>query len=163
MAWTNRQKGILKSYQRYAGLADLDYRALLHQVTGATSSRDAHLTQFHFDALMPLLETRAHLAETNGLARGRRPSKLSDWYYWRERAPAKGKASRRELWKIGEIWALLKPYLPETERCDSYLLGIARHATNRQVTGLHDLAVSEAMSLIEALKDRLSHACRRAG
>ena len=92
--WTNRQKGIVKTYQRYAGLADPEYRALLHEQTGATSSRDAHLTQYHFDAFMPRLEIRAHLAETNGLAVGRKPAKLSNWYYWRDRSPERGKASR---------------------------------------------------------------------
>ena len=96
--WTNRQKGIIKTYQRYAGLADPEYRALLHEQTGATSSRDAHLTQYHFDAFMPRLEIRAHLAETNGLAVGRKPAKLSNWYYWRDRSPERGKASSRELW-----------------------------------------------------------------
>lgn len=163
MPWSNLQKGIVKSYQRYAGLSDPDYRAILHQQTGATSSRDTHLTQFHFDVVMPLLEIRAHLAETNGLARGRRPTKLTDWYYWRHRAPAKGKASTRELWKISGAWKALCPLLPETERGPDYLLGIARHATGRDVRDLHDLGLSEALSVIEALKDRLAHALRRAG
>lgn len=162
MAWSNAQKGIIKAYQRYAGMSDPDYRDLLHTYAAATSSRDAHLTQFHFDAIMPLVETRAHLAETNGLARGRRPSKLSNWYYWRNRAPGKGSASTRELWKIRELWDQLIPYLPESERCDSYLLAIASHATGRKVEHLHDLRVPEALSLIEALKDRLAHAIRRA-
>jgi hypothetical protein len=169
MSWTNLQKGILKSYQRYAGLADPDYRALLHQQTGATSSRDAHLTQYHFDALMPLLEIRAHLAETNGRAVGRKPPKLTDWYYWRNRSPERGKASSRELWKISNaqgsgLWDLLTPYLPESERTEHYLRAIAAHACGlRKVEHLHELTVGQCGMLIEALKDRLSHAIRRAG
>lgn len=166
MPWSNLQKGILKAYQRYAGMPDPEYRELLHAQTGARSSRDAHLTQFHFDAIMPLIETRAHLAEVNGLAKGRRPPKLSNWYYWRQRAPARGKISSRELWKITNadhtgIWDLLLPSLPDHERCHAYLCGIASHATGRKVEHLHDLSVAEALSLIEALKDRLRHALRR--
>lgn len=162
MPWSNAQKACIKQYQRYAGMADADYRDLLHTYTGATSSRDAHLTQFHFDAVMPLIETRAHLAEANGLARGRRPAHLSNWYYWRNRAPGKGKASPRELWKIGQIWEQLCPHLPESERTHAYECAVASHATGRKIEHLHDLTIAEALSLIEALKDRLAHAVRRA-
>lgn len=166
--WTHKQKGIVKTYQRYAGMADLEYRALLHTQTGATSSRDAHLTQFHFDAFMPLMEIRAHLAEINGLAVGRRPAKLSNWYYWRNRSPARGKATSRELWKVTNaehrgLWDLLTPYLPESERGHDYLCGIAAHACGlHKVEHLHELTVGQCGMLIEALKDRLQHALRRA-
>lgn len=169
MSWTNRQKGIVKTYQRYAGMADPEYRALLHEQTGATSSRDAHLTQFHFDAFMPLLEIRAHLAETNGCTAGRRPAKLSNWYYWRERSPARGKASTREIWKVTNargtgLWDLLTPHLPESERTHQYLCAIAAHASGRKkVEHLHELTIGQCGMLIEALKDRLAHARRRAG
>jgi hypothetical protein len=166
MPWSNLQKGILKSYQRYAGLPDPEYRSLLHQHTGATSSRDAHLTQFHFDAFMPVIESAAHLAETNGLAVGRRPPKLSDWYYWRNRAPGRGMATSRELHRISSpdrtgLWDLLIPSLPESQRTQAYLLGIASHAVGRQVDALHGLTAVEAGHLIEALRDRLRHALRR--
>ena len=163
MAWTNQQKGLIKSYQRYAGMSDPDYRDLLHTYAGATSSRDRHLTQFHFDVVMPLIETRAHLAETNGLTRGRKPSKLSNWYYWRNKAPGKGQASSRELWKIEQVWKMLTPLLPESERGHAYLCGIASHATGEKISHLHTLTVSQALAVIEALKDRLAHAMRRAG
>jgi hypothetical protein len=162
--WTNKQKGIVKTYQRYAGMADLEYRALLHEQTGAQSSRDAHLTQYHYDAFMPLLEIRAHLAETNGLAVGRRPSKLSNWYYWRDRSPAKGKATTREIWKVMQLWDLLTPLLPESERTHEYLCAIAAHACGRRkVEHLHELTIGQCSMLIEALKDRVAHALRRAG
>jgi hypothetical protein len=162
--WTNRQKGIVKTYQRYAGLADPEYRALLHEQTGATSSRDAHLTQYHFDAFMPRLEIRAHLAETNGLAVGRKPAKLSNWYYWRDRSPERGKASSRELWKVTNLWDSLLHHLPETQRCHAYLCALAAHACGqRKVEHLHELTIGQCGMLIEALKDRLTHALRRAG
>jgi len=164
MAWTNRQKGIVKTYQRYAGMADPEYRALLHEITGATSSRDTHLCQFHFDCVMPLLEIRAHLAETNGCTAGRKPANLTDWYYWRDRSPARGKASTRELWKIAQLWDLLTPHLPESARTHQYLCAIAAHAIgHRQVEHLHELTIAQAGMLIEALFDRLAHALGRAG
>jgi hypothetical protein len=161
--WTNLQKGIVKSYQRYAGMDDVTYRTLLHEATGATSSRDRHLTQFHFDAFMPTLEIRAHLADTNGVTVGRRPPKLTDWYHWRHRAPARGKANSRELYRIARLWETLSPCLPESQRTHDYLCGIAAHAVGHQVEHLHELTVAQAGSLIEALKDRLAHALRRAG
>jgi len=166
MPWTNLQKGLVKSYQRYAGMDDVTYRALLHEQTGATSSRDSHLTQFHFDAFMPVLEISAHLAETNGLAIGRRPPKLTDWYHWRQRAPARGKATSREMWKITNadrtgIWDLLMPSLPESQRTHAYLCGIAAHAVGHPVSHLPDLTVAAAGALIAALRDRLRHALSR--
>lgn len=161
MPWTNQQKAVIKSYQRYAGISDAEYRSILHTYAGATSSRDPHLTQWHFDTIMPAIEVRAHLAETNGLTRGRRPAKLTDWYYWRNRAPGKGRATTRELWKIGKLWQQLCPYLPEADRTHTYQCGIASHAVGRKIQHLHDLSLPQALAVIEALKDRLAHAMRR--
>lgn len=162
MAWSNAQKGIIKAYQRYAGMSDPDYRDLLHTYAAATSSRDAHLTQFHFDAIMPLVETRAHLAETNGRAVGRRPRKIADWYYWRHRYRRPGQASHAQLHRITtDLWPMLCDTLPEPRRSHAYLCGIASHAVGHEVSHLHDLSPSEAGYLIDALKDRLAHALRR--
>lgn len=159
--WTNRQKGIIKAYQRYAGMPDQEYRALLHHYTGATSSTSRSLTQFHYDVIMPLLEVRAQLADANGRTVGRPPAKLGDWYYWRNRAPGKGKANTRELWRLRKLWADLQGYLDESCRTHEYLCGIASHACGRRVEHLHDLSVRDALAVIEALKDRLHHAIRR--
>lgn len=164
--WSKAQKAVVKQYQRYAGLPDPDYRALLHEYTGATSSRDRHLSQFHFDAFMPALEVRAHLAECNGLAVGRRPAKLANWYYWRRRAPGRGKATSREIWRItnGErtgLWDLLQPSLEGHQRTHEYLCGIAEKAVGHEVAHLHELTVGEAGHVIEALRDRLRYVTRR--
>ena len=169
MAWQARQKGLIKMYQRYAGLPDAEYRELLHQQTGATSSTMPHLTQFHFDAFMPLLEIRAHLAETNGVAVGPKPGKIADWYYWRNRSPQRGKVNTRILWKVKKLWCVLRPTLPaenQVEPADAdppYVLEMASHATGKYVKALRNLTHGQAHMLVEALKDRVAHAARNQG
>lgn len=165
MSWTNRQKAMLKMYQRYASMPDQEYRALLHQQTGARSSTAAHLTQFHFDCVMPLIEIRAHLAETNRVAVGRRPPKIKNWYYWRERSPRKGGAGTRLLWKIDTLWKILAEKLDPEKRGPRhegdaprwYLHAMAAHACGHPVEHIRDLTQGEAAMLIEALKDRIRY------
>jgi hypothetical protein len=161
--WDNKTKGIAQLYRRYSGMADPAYRDLLHRITGARSSTAAHLCGAHFEALMPALEAAAHLAEVNGMAVGKRPKKILDWYYWRKRYRAPGMATYAQLHLIAEQWALLRAYLPESERCDQYLFGIAKHATGTPFEAIHQLHSSDASLLIDALKDRLRYAIRRAG
>lgn len=172
MAWTrdSRDAGgrrmygqitIVQMYRRYAGLCDQEYRELLHQVTGCRSSRAPSLTQFDFDRTMARMEVRAHLAETNGCAHGRRPAVIQDWYYWRRRLPTKQRASSRELWKIDQVWQQLLPYLPQEQRTPAYLLGMAAHAVGHPVEHVHDLGVAQSLLLVDALADRLAHAVRR--
>ena len=79
------QIGIVKMYQKYAGIPDQIYRRLLKEYTGCTSSTDARLTQQHFDDFMPVMELHAHLAHVNGRAVGKKPARIKDWYYWRKR------------------------------------------------------------------------------
>jgi hypothetical protein len=163
MSWDNKSKGLVQIYRRYAGMPDPVYRDRLHQCTGARSSRDQHLCGAHFEAFMPLMESAAHLAETNGMAVGRKPRKIQDWYYWRNRYRAPGLATHAQLHAITDLWAQFIPYLPESERSDQYLMGIAIHATGSKIAALHSLRSHQAGLLIDALKDRMRYAIRRAG
>lgn len=163
MGWDNKSKGLVQLYRRYAGMPDPIYRERLHQCTGARSSRDAHLCGYHFEAFMPLMESAAHLAETNGMAVGKKPRKIQDWYYWRNRYRPPGLATYAQLHAITTSWEQLRPYLLESERSDQYLLGIIHHATGDSVPALHALHSHQASLVIDALKDRLRYATRRAG
>lgn len=163
MAWDRKSKGLVQLYRRYAGMPDAVYRDILHRHTGATSSTDTHLCGYHFEAFMPLVEAAAHLAETNGMAVGKRPARIRDWYYWRNRYRRPGLATHAQLHRIHEDWSRLRSYLPESERTDAYLVGVARHATGAEYKALYDLQSCHAALLIEALKDRLRYATRRAG
>lgn len=165
------QIGIVKMYANYAGLPDQLYRDLLHQYTGATSSTAPHLTQFHFDIFMPVLETYAHLAEVNGRAVGNRPARIRDWYYWRKRQPGEGMANSRQLHRIEAVlWPQLAPYLPPDHRAPRtpgespmwYVHEIAATATGRYIRSLSDLRIYEANMVIEALKDRIRWALKSA-
>ena len=159
--WDNKSKGLVQIYRRYSGMTDVAYRDLLHRITGARSSTAPHLCGAHFEALMPALEAAAHLAEVNGMAVGKRPAKIEDWYYWRHRYRAPGMATYAQLNLITRSWQQLAEYLPEHERCDAYLLGIARHATGSTFEAINQLHSSDAALLIDALKDRLRYALRR--
>lgn len=170
MPWSKKQKGIVKSYQRYAGIADADYRAMLYEYTGATSSTSRTITQFAFDVFMPILEARAHLVHVNGLGRGRLPVRGLDWHYWRNRTQKIGAVTSRELFKIDGLWEKLKPSLPSEQRAARtkkespwwYLHLIAAKACDHDVDNLADLTVREGQLIIEALKDRLKYALRKA-
>jgi hypothetical protein len=172
MAWTRDavdqegrrrpgQVSIVQMYRRYSGISDEEYRLLLHQVTGCRSSRDESLDQHAFDRFMARLEVRAHLAETNGLAAGPRPTRIRAWYYWRNRCPSGQRPSSRELWKVDRVWALLLPYLPAEQQSHEYLRSIAAHAIGRRVDHVHSLSQHQVLNLIDALTDRLAHAVRR--
>lgn len=172
MAWTHDtvrdgrrvpgQISIVQMYRRYGRLGDQEYRELLHQVTGCRSSRDESLTDHDFDRFMARLETRAHLAEANGVAEGSRPPRIRDWYYWRKRCPTSQRPSSRELYRIERGWEQLQPYLLEEQRTPEYLRGIAAHAVGHQVRLIADLSNRETLQVIDALHDRLAYAVRRA-
>lgn len=162
--WDNKSKGLVQIYRRYAGMEDGVYRAHLHRLTGATSSRDAHLTGFHFEAFMVFLEISAHLAHTNGTAVGPRPRRIRDWYYWRHRQRRPGMATWPQLHLIEtDLWPKLASLLPQFQRTPAYLLGIAHHATGHPVALLRDLTAAEAGWVIDALRDRLAYASRKTG
>jgi len=142
-------------------MGDAVYRDLLRRQTGATTSTAPHLCGYHFEAFMPIVEAAAHLAETNGLGVGKRPAKIRNWYYWRNRYRRPGTATYAQLHRITDDWARLRDCLPDSERTDAYLLGIARHATGADLESIADLLSCDAALLIEALKDRLRYAIRR--
>lgn len=156
------QVGLVKMYQKYAGIPNQEYRELLRQYTGHTTSTAPQLTQYDFDVIMPVLEIRAHLAEANERAVGKKPSRIRDWYYWRHRCPKAGQITSREQYRILALWDDLKPHLA-AEHHDSheYLCGIAAHACGRRVAHIHELRSWQALALIEALKDRLKYAVQR--
>jgi len=155
------QVGLVKMYQRYAGMSNQEYRELLRELTGHTTATAAELTQHDFDVVMSAVEIRAHLAEANGRAVGRRPARIRDWYYWRKRCPKPGQISSRELHRIMGLWNQLKAFLAPEHATHDYLCSIAAQAGGRCVTHLHDLRSWQAMALIEALKDRLRYAIAR--
>jgi len=168
MAWTNKQKGTLAAYRRYAGMPDQVYRAKLREYTGTASSTDRGLCQYQFDVYMPMMEIAAHLAEINGTAVGKKPRCIRDWYHWRKRCPARGKINTRLLWKVDRLWVRLCDHLEPTQHMAQtdghdrywYLREIACHAVGHYVEHLHELTTGEARSLIEALRDRLKHALK---
>ncbi len=156
------QIGLVKMYCKYAALPDLEYRELLRQHTGQTSSTAPELTQWDFDVFMPALEVRAHLAEVNGRTVGKRPARIRDWYYWRKRCPKKGEITTREKWKILKLWDDLKPFLHDDHKDDhEYLVGIASHACGCRIRHVAELRSWQALATISALQDRLKYAIRK--
>jgi len=162
VSWSSSQKGVIHAYSRYAGLAPAEYRTLLREATGETSAASPHLTQYHFDVVMPLLEIAAHLAFLNGAAVGKRPRCIRDWYHWRNRHPHQDAADTRQLWLIGNrLWPQLCELLPNGDRHDRYLAGIASRACGRDIGSIADLRRGEAAVVIVALTRRFAQEQRR--
>lgn len=159
----NKQKMLLHIYAGAAGLEDPVYRDILLHAAGVSSASDRSLTQSGFEQAMAALETvlflRVHAREVkNPIGHSRY---IQSEYYWRRRLPREGLISRRQAYKIEELWILLQRYLPEEDRNLVYLGGIVRKATGKTDPGYTCLTSKEADCLIDALKDRLAHALHR--
>ncbi len=112
-------------------MSDADYRALLQREAGVSSSRD--LTPEGDKAVMAALR------------------KL-------ESAPRQIGATTRAEAKIWALWYAIKPYLPEAERTEPYLLGIIKRRIGYRLPSaghLSRLSGQEKNQIIEALKARL--------
>ena len=157
----NRQKALIKRYQRMAGLCDHDYRDLLARTTGARSC--TRIGQDQFDRAMAALESILWLRVDASLAP--RPTLDIARWYWRQRCPADGMINSRLKWKLERWWGLLSDYLTEEERTPAYLAGIIHQASgvpmDIMLGGgrlLWERIPAEAARLtLEALKDRLRH------
>jgi len=162
MSWTNRQKGIMQMYRRYAGLSTAEYGEILYGVSGQRSSTAGELGQYQYDRAMALFETRAHLAEVNGCAVGVRPGKITDWWHWRNRCPSLGGVTSRQLHKIREWWEICCKWLEEDSRTGAYLLGVAARACGQDLESLDDLSEAQARFTIEGLKSMQRRLVREA-
>jgi hypothetical protein len=163
MAWEHNQKGLVHIYAGAARLAEPDYRNILRSATGATSAASRQLSQHDFDEAIARLEAVLDYRVQEGIVPFPANRKISDLHYWRDRLPRSGMVNSRLAFKIRAWWERLLPYLPESDRNDRYLIGIASHACASRVSSITDLRSSQAGLLIEALKDRYRHALRRLG
>jgi hypothetical protein len=109
-------------------------------------------------ALETVLFQRVHAGEVpNPIGRRRY---IASEFYWRTKLPRAGMINSRQAYKIQDLWGRLQEFLPVEHRTLSYLAGIIRKATGKPDPGYSCLTSSEAESLINALKDRLSHFLR---
>ena len=159
MAWTRSQIITVQKYRRWAGLADLEYRGLLKEITGAFSSREPHLTNWHFDNFMASIEARLAREIEEGVVPAPAGVKLC---YWRARCPRDGQMNSRYKSKIDVLWAQLCPLLPDTSRTKDYLAAIATHACGYPIRDIYQVKAWQARLLIEALRDRLQHGLKAA-
>lgn len=150
--WTTRQKAILQMYRRYSGISDEDYREMLYRESGQTSSTAFGLTNYHYDRIMALIETRAHLAHVNGMGEGPVPPKISDWRYWRKRCPSLGQINTRQRARVYELWLFAARFLDEPQRTPGYMLAVVGQANDTTFSCLDDLSEAQAQVGIEALK-----------
>jgi len=155
MAWTKRQIITVQTYRRMAKLPDCEYRAILAEIAGCRSSKDAGLTNFHFDRVMASIEAKLAWRVEEGFVPAPAGVKL---HYWRTRLPTDGAANSRQMHKVWELWDELKPHLPEADRTDKYLAAIAGKACGYHVRDIWNLKAWQAHNLTEALKDRLHYA-----
>lgn len=154
--WQQKQLSTLCRYQRLAGLTRAQLDLLVYEITGWMSIESPHLTQPDYDKTMATLEetVEAHLYQT-----GKAFPKNMQPRYWRTRN--KG-ANTRLRKKMRDLWIELMPYLPAEERNDTYLAGIIHQATGYPCRAPYGLQAYQVIPAIEALKDRLTYARRKA-
>lgn len=149
--WSPKQKSVVHKYKALAKLTDAEYRTLLHEVTGFSSSAHPKLGPVDdFGIFMASLETLLDWRHQEGLC----PCPWSDRVRrteWRERL--KGNHQRLILHKVRDLWEELKTMLPSDARETSYLLGIAAQALHvNAVADIANLTSGQHLRLIEVLK-----------
>lgn len=162
MPWNRRQIIKLQIYKRATALSDPDYRALLAEVTGATSSREPANTQWHFDQVMARVEAILDYRIQEAIVERPPQRVIPRLNYWRQRLTKGGAWNARQRYRIEQLWEQLRPWLPEDQRTPQYLAGIASQAAASRVRDIYELKAWQAGLLIDALKDRLKYAIREA-
>ena len=185
------QKALLHVYPDLAGLAELERRQLLERAAGVVSSSDPRLDQEGFERAMASYEAvlwdrveRKVVADPRACRKCGRPMRMVQagfgecpegcgrrkvyaWHprHWRNKLPQGHGANSRQIWKLRQVWGLLKDFLPEEQRTEDYLAAMIATATGQslQVHGAfpwHTLTSRQCHLAIEACKDRLSYAVR---
>jgi len=150
MAWQDKQKWRVGDYRRLAKLPDGEYRTLLHEVTGCSSSKEGALTQVDFEIFMARIEALLEWRVTEALCPPP-PAKI-DLHYWRNRLAENKEANRRLVHKVYDLWGELKTVLPP-EKCNlQYLFGFAARACHCRVETISEIKGWRLHLLIEGLK-----------
>lgn len=160
------QKFIIHEYARAARLSEPAYRDILHRQAGVGSAADPEMSQSGFETVMAALETvlfeRVNAGEIPSPIN--RSKYIHARTYWRNKAAqqSRGRVNSRQYHLIMQLWAQLGEWMPDDQRTPEYFAGIVCHATGKQDIGVSALTSSQAWCVIEALKDRLSHAIKQA-
>lgn len=150
--WKPRQISKFRQYAKWCGMNPRQWRQWLFEHVGVTHEESPYLTNPRFDNAMATLEEELEFRTLNGETS--LPERINI-HYWRDRRPGFGKVNTREKHKILALWEELSRYLEEESRDLTYLRGIAAKATGRKVSMIDNLASTEALKLIEALKSKL--------
>lgn len=152
MSWQDKQIWTVGKYRRMAKLPEDEYRRLLHEVTGCSSTKDPEIRNRDYGMFMARLEAVLQWRVEEGFV----PSPWSDTVkqtYWRDRL--NGDDHRRLQHLIYDLWAELKTTLPGKDQDTAYLRSIAAVCCRRKVENISDLTVWQRCILIEALKARI--------
>lgn len=156
--WQPSQLKRLRTYQALANLSDTDLRLIVHEVSGQMHEESPKLTQYYFDRIMIRLEMRVADAVASGDATwpaGYQPC------YWRGKNKP-GRINDRQKREIKQLWSQLLPYLDADQRHVDYLHAIASHGCGRVIKDIWSCSGWQAGNVIDALKDRLRYAFRKA-
>jgi hypothetical protein len=191
-----REKAFLHIYPDLAHMSDQDRRDVLTHAAGVDSSSNPGMSHDGVDRAMAAYEAilwarvdRRVVPDPRACAVCGRPlrhagggvgecpegcgsRKVHAWSrdYWRKRLPAGHGANSRQIWKLKELWSLLRDYLPESDRTDAYLAGIISNSVAGDFEQLlesgnslawHRLTANQTNVAIEAIKDRLRYAVRQ--
>lgn len=133
----NKQLAAIHIAKADARLSDAEYRALLNEVAGVSSSK--YLSDDGYQAVMRALRDRQFSTKKKT---PKTPAERKIWALWL------GSTGRP-----GICW-----YIPERERTAAYLLGFARRVSDDQSLGsIGEMSPAQSHRVIEALKARLAH------
>jgi len=184
-----KEIALIHIYAALAELGDQARRELMLKNAGAYSSKE--LDQRGFEIVMAALERvlwqRVDLRlvadprdckvcgrrmKPGGKGMGECPEgcetrKVYAWTrkYWQSKLPEPGGAHTRLVWKMRQLWDMLKDYLPTEEQNDKYLAGIIHKASGQAIVDIYQggriewryIKAASAHRTIEALKDRLKY------
>lgn len=134
---SNDQKAVIKIYARAAALDDAEYRALLVEVTGHSTTTAPAFSNRDVDDVMPHLEATIEHRIASGHPTARWPvirGRVVKPRFWRDRKGAKGEPSTREKFVASELDADLGSALAAMEECGfnrGYCDAIARKCCHR--------------------------------
>lgn len=159
MSIGKREKMFLHIYKQAAGLADPEYRRVLRECSGCSSSADRRFAAHHFRAAMSRLEALLWVRVDEGLAP---PPDAADHIrrrdYWREQvglAAPPARITTGQVARIENIWRQLRAPLGERWTVP-YFAGVVQRATGRANVGTTALTTLEARTVIDALAAMLT-------
>lgn len=152
----NREKALLHIYKAAAQLPEQDYRAIIKEASGLTSSAARSFSHHDFRRSMAAIEDALWCRVDDGHIPPPSSSRISQRGYWqaqldRFKPPAAAAITINQRYRITTRWKIIQTWAPPDDP-EQYLAGIVHQATGIRTTDLSKLSKQQANKLIDALQ-----------